>query len=151
MLMKVAIAFQSSYGHNKAIADYLCQALESRGHIAASFDVKKSSPAEMAGFDLFLFSSPTHIGRAPRRMRAFLKGTVEKEAGKPYGLICTKLPAGAGPSHETVTLESMQDILRGDMNHLDSLSLDSLKIKGPLREGFEEKLDKFLDDILSKV
>ena len=149
--MRVAIAYQSSYGHNKAIAEYLCQALETRGHMANAVDVKKGNPTDIADADMFIFSSPTHIGKAPRRMRAFLKGLVETQAGKPYGLICTKLPAGAGPAHDTITLESMQDILRGDMVFLDSLSLDSLKIKGPLREGFEQKLDRFLDDILSKV
>jgi menaquinone-dependent protoporphyrinogen IX oxidase len=149
--MRVAIAYQSSYGHNRIIAEHLVRALQSRGHEALAYDVKKSSPADTEGADLFIFSSPTHIGRAPRRMRAFLKGLVENEAGKPYALVCTKLPAGADSSHDILTLESMQDILLGNMVHLDSLSLDSLKIKGPLREGFEQKLDSFLDDVLSKL
>ncbi len=142
--MRIAVIFQSSYGHNLAVSEHLAQRLEERGHEVTIFDVKKSSPAEMVDFDLFIFSSPTHLGRAPRRMRAFLRGVVEEQAGKPYGLVCTKLPSKEEGMENMRTIESMQDILRGDMNFLESLSLDTLKIKGPLREGFEQKLDDFL-------
>ena len=141
--MKIYIAYESKYGNGRRCVEYLQNTLTKKGH-----DVKVSSIREIKSnilpeADLYIFSSPTHIGSIPRKMKKFLKKLEVKREGAKYALITTYLDP------KTKTLQIMEDLLqpKGLNKVSDGLKIKVMSMKGPLEDDYEKKLDDFAKDI----
>ena len=97
--------------------------------------------------DICFFSSPTHIGNSPRRMRNFLKQVVASGYEGDYALIATAVPT-KNPD-ETNSLHGMESVLNdGKMRKVGELVL---LVDTGLQDGYKEKLDDFISSVLSDV
>lgn len=71
--MKISIVYNTTYGNGRMIAEYLAGRLNEHGHNANIYSMKDTRPEEIPESDLYIFSTPTHIGTAPFRTKLFFK------------------------------------------------------------------------------
>ena len=71
--MKINITYHTKFGNGKKCVDYLNGVLVSKGHETAVFSVLEAKPDSLPPVDLYIFSSPTHIGKPSGKMKKFLK------------------------------------------------------------------------------
>ena len=143
--IKGVIVYQTTFGSNRKVADYVEDYLRREGHDVEVFEVKRAGPGCLEGADICFFSSPTHIGNSPRRMRNFLKQVVDSAFEGDYALIATAVPT-KNPD-ETNALHGMESILKdGGMRKVGELVLH---VDMGLQPGYEGRLDGFLSSVLS--
>ncbi len=149
--MKAKIVFQTTNGNNRAIAERFRKNLVVLGHDVSMHNVYDVLPEELVGADLYVFTAPTHMQRAPRRIRSFLKKLAKSGWEVRYALVATRLPGSKG-DHEPRTLDMMASSFTGPGHvRMGGLFIDSKTMKGPLESGWEAKVDAFLADILSRL
>jgi menaquinone-dependent protoporphyrinogen IX oxidase len=144
--MKVCITYETKFGNGKKCAHYLSGAITKKGHEAEVFSIREVKPNSLPKADIYVFSSPTHVGGPPGKMKKFLKkAEIEGKAFK-YALIATYMDP------KTKTLEKMEALLspKGMTKVSDGLKIKVTGMKGPLEEGFEQKLDEFATNILGE-
>ena len=136
--MKIAIAYDSKYGNGRLCAEYLESVLKGKGHDARLFYIRDAKPQEIPSSDLYVFSTPTHAGSVPFKMRGFLRKASMAKGAK-YALITTR---GAPKSN---TFNKMDEILgaRGMSRVGEGLVIKVLGMKGPLEEGYKAIIDEF--------
>jgi len=90
-------------------------------------------------------SAPTHMGTAPWKVKGYIKKISDE--GAKYSLITTCL------GEESKAIEKMRKKLSGTglKEVCDGLKINVEGMKGPLEEGYKEKVDDYLDEILSKM
>lgn len=139
--MRVNIVYDSKYGNGKKIAEYLDNSFENNN--VKVFFVKDADPDYIRTADLYIFSTPTHMGKATRKMKKFVKNLqVDGEAQK-YGLITTYT------KDKTDSLVDLERMLKGKglKKATENLKLKIRGKKGPLEEGYQKELDQFLDNL----
>ncbi len=130
---------------------HMAKSLRAIGHEADCHNVHDILAEEVKGADLYLFCSPTHIGRPPRKMRSLLKAVSAVQRDGDYALVVTRLPEGEGGPRFRTT-EMMEGIIsKGHMRHRGSLELECVAMSGPLEEGWGGKLDSFLASVLAEM
>ena len=144
--MKVCIAYESKFGNGKKCAHYLSGAITKMGHETEVFSIREVKPNSLPKADLYVFSSPTHVGSPPGKMKKFLKKAEIEGKECKYALIATCL------DYNTKVLEKMEDLLspKGITKVSDGLKIKVTGMKGPLEGGFEQKLDEFATNILKE-
>ncbi len=146
-MMRALIIYQTTFGSNKRIAQSLEAILDDMGHDVVVKDVRKGDINDVVRADITIFSSPTHIGNAPRRMRRFLKRVASSEAEGSYVLISTAM-ADTDPEGDN-SLKSMADALSGSsMSRVGSMVL---KAEDGLEEGFEDGLEGLVSMALEEI
>lgn len=141
--MKICIVYESKYGNGKKCVEYIKQILDEKGHDAKIFSIREIEPNSLPKADFYIFSSPTHVGNAPWKMRRFLK-KMDAEPKTKYALIATYLDP------KTKALQKMEEILqRKGMIKISEIKIKVKSMKGPLEEGYEEKIGRFVEEILS--
>ncbi len=146
--MRVSIIYQSTHGNNRLVANHVRNAMTLLGHDVESHNVYDVTPQEVSASDLLVFSAPTHIQRAPRKIRSFLKSLARIGVYGDYALIATRLP-DALKLPNARTLDMMEESFEGSGGRIvGKLELISDDMRGPLEEGWEEKVDAFLADII---
>lgn len=141
--MKISILYLTKFGNGKSIANRLESILKESGHDASSFNVRKSKAKDVPKSDLYIFSSPTHIGNLPYKMRGFIK-KLEAKSGAKYALLTTCIDNGAN------TLGKLKELiapLKLEKATAD-LTVKVTGMKGPLEDGYEKKLDEFASRLL---
>ncbi len=86
-MKKVLIAYFSPGGTTEKMAQYIAEGVRFSGHEAVTRDIKDiKSPADLAGYDGYIFGSPTYSLALPGAMKLFLD-TLEEAGleGKPGG------------------------------------------------------------------
>jgi flavodoxin len=142
--MKVCITYESKFGNGKKCAHYLSGAITNKGHETEIFSIREVKPNSLPQADLYVFSSPTHVGSPPGKMKKFLKKLEINQEGTKYALVATYMDP------KTKTLEKMEALLspKGMTKVSDGLKIKVTGMKGPLEEGFEQKLEEFATNIL---
>jgi flavodoxin len=142
--MKVCITYESKFGNGKQCAHYLHGAFTKKGHEAEIFSIKDVKPDSMPQADLYIFSSPTHVGGPPGKMKKFLKKLEIKVEGSKYALMTTY------QDPRTRTLEKMEELLgpTGMTKISKGVKIKVTGMKGPLEDGFEDKLEEFTNQVL---
>jgi len=142
--MKVCIAYESKYGNGKKCVEHLKDIIIKKGHAVDLFSVRDVKPNDLLQADIYMFSAPTQIGSPARKMKKFLKKINITQEGAKYALITTH------SSDETEALEKMEKILQptGMAKITGGLKIKVTGMKGPLEEGYEEKIEAFANDIL---
>jgi len=144
------------------VAEELRRVMETKGHQVNVHHIDESKPKELPIADLYVFGSPTRFGGPLGSMRRFIK-KVSLQAGTKYAIFATHGDAmpnkktGLVPTEEELdrwrkTIPILDEILRekGLVKVDDKIFLVSAEtMKGPLKEGWQGKVEEFATAILS--
>ena len=146
--MKVVIAYESKYGNGKKCVEYLQNTIRKKEHEIESFSVSEIKTTSLPQADLYIFSTPTHIGGPTRKMKKFLKKLKISEKGAKYALMTTCMDEKF--YDKTKALQVMEDLLQpsGLTKVSDGIKIKVAGMKGPLEKDYEKKLDAFVKEIL---
>jgi flavorubredoxin len=143
--LKINIAYDSKFGNGKICVEYLESVLSKKGHDVQLFSIRKTKPESLPDADLYIFSTPTHVGHAPFKIKGFLKNLRIPNTGANYTVMTTCMDTN------TKALEKMNEILQKyNLKKVsDGIKIKVLGLKGPLNENYQQQLDTFVNQILS--
>ena len=110
--MKICIAYESKYGNGKKCVEHLQGVISKKGHDVETCSVRETKPGSLPQADVYVFSSPTHVGSPPRKMKKFLKNLEIKQERAKYALIATYMDP------KTKTIQKMEEILQETKNSI---------------------------------
>ncbi len=143
--MDINIIYDSKYGNGEEVCEYIKDVLEEKGHDSGLYFVREAKVKDLPEADLYIISAPTHIGSAPWKVKRYIKKISDEGAN--YALITTCL------DEESKAIEKMRKKLSGTgLKEVgDGLKIKVEGMKGPLEEGYKEKVEDFLDEILAEM
>src|SRR6516164_10939341 len=136
------------------VAEEFSKQMAAKGVTVHVHHIQEARPKELPPADLYLFSSPARFGKPIGSMRRFLK-KVELPAGTKYAILTTEAaarpgPAGRVPSEEdmakwTRVRPIMNEILQGKgLVEVTEGKVQVTGVKGPLEEGWQDKVKAFV-------
>ena len=152
--MKIEYLHASKYGNGALVAEEFSKRMAARGVTVDFHHIRDAKPKELPPADLYLFSSPARFGKPIGGMRRFLK-KVELPAGTKYAILTTEAAphpdkAGHVPSEQqlakwTRVRPIMNEILqRKGLVEVAEGKVQVTEIKGPLEEGWQDKVKAFV-------
>jgi len=144
--MKVDIVYESKYGNGKKCVEHLQNIINKKGHDTKLFSIRDIKPDNLPQADFYIFSSPTHIGAPPQKMKKFLKNLEIQNKGVNYALMTTYL------NPEAKTLQIMEELLQstGMTKTTEGLKIKVTGMKGPPEKDYEKKIESFATDLFGK-
>lgn len=153
--MKIEYLHSSKYGNGAMVAEEFSKQMAARGVTVNVHHIKAVSPRELPPADLYLFSSPGRMGKPISGMRRFLK-KVGLPTGTKYAILTTEMApqpdkkTGRVPSEQEMAKWQhirpiMNEILQG--KGLVEVTEDKIQVtgvKGPLQEGWQQKVEAFV-------
>lgn len=160
--MKIEYLHASKYGNGVKVAEEFKKQMAATNVAVDIHHIRQARPDRLPAADLYVFSSPGRIGKPIGEMRRFLK-KVRLPAGTRYALLTTE--AAPQPDKQTGRMPTEEEIARWErvrpiMNEilqragLVRIAEDKVyvtNLKGPLEDGWEEKVATFAAKILLKV
>ena len=151
--MKIEYLHASKYGNGALVAEEFSKRMAARGVTVDFHHIRDAKPKELPPADLYLFSSPARFGKPIGSMRRFLK-KVELPAGTKYAILTTEAAphpdrAGHVPSEQqlakwTRVRPIMNEVLqRKGLVEVAEGKVQVTEIKGPLEEGWQDKVEAF--------
>lgn len=143
--VKVHILYESKFGNGKKCANYLGNVISEKGHEVNTLSIRDIKQKSLPQSDMYIFSSPTHVGKPPGKVKRFLKKMEVPGEGIKYALMTTYVDP------ETKTLEKMDEQIKskGMTKVGKGIKIQVRGMKGPLEEDYEEKLQAFASEILA--
>jgi hypothetical protein len=153
--MKMEYFHASRFGNGAAVAEEFKKQMAAKDVDVQIHHIREVRPSDVAPADLYLFSSPGRFGKPVRRMRRFLQA-LSLPVGTRYALLTTEAApklnkkTGRMPTEEESI--RMGQRVRPVMNEiLKSKGLVAVaeeklyvtKLKGPLQDGWQEKVEAF--------
>ncbi|HYB14339.1 MAG TPA: hypothetical protein VEF71_02555 [Streptosporangiaceae bacterium] len=151
--MKIEYFHASRYGNGAMVAEEFTKQMITRGVTVDVHHIREARPGELPPADLYLFSSPGRWGKPIGRMRRFLQ-KVGLPAGTRYAILTTEMApkpdkTGHVPTEQELARWQrvrpiMNEILQG--KGLVEVAEDKIQvtaIKGPLEEGWQQKVAAF--------
>jgi menaquinone-dependent protoporphyrinogen IX oxidase len=159
--MKIEYLHASEYGNGAMVAEEFSKQMAAKGVTVRVHHIREARPDELPPADLYVFSSPARFGKPIRGMRRFLK-KVELPAGTKYAILATEAAphpdrAGHVPSEQelakwTRVRPIMNEILqRKGLAEVAEGKIQVTGIKGPLEEGWQDKVKAFVTRIPIQV
>jgi menaquinone-dependent protoporphyrinogen IX oxidase len=156
--MKIEYVHASKFGNGAMVAEEFSRQMAAKGVTVDVHHIRDAQPAQLPPADLYLFSSPGRIGKPIGGMRRFLK-RVGLPAGTKYAVLTTEAAprpdrkTGKMPTEEELARYQrvrpiMNEILQG--KGLVEVAEDKILvtgIKGPLEDGWQQKVAAFADRI----
>ncbi len=156
--MKIEYFHASRYGHGARVAEEFQRHMAARGVTVNVHHIRDLRPKELPPADLYLFSSPGRCGKPTWGMRRFLK-KAQLPAGAKYAILNTELApqpnrkTGQMPTEEE--LAKWQRIIPIMNERLQAKGLVKVaegkilvtRLKGPLEEGWQKKVEAFASQI----
>jgi menaquinone-dependent protoporphyrinogen IX oxidase len=158
--MKIELFHASKYGNGTKVAEEFRKLMTMEGHPVNIHHIDDSRPKELPPADLYVFGSPTRIGKPVGGMRRFLK-KVNLPSGTKYAVFATHSAArpdkktGKMPSADELakwqrSIPIMDELLRAKgMIKVADMKVFVVDMKGPLEDGWQKKVEAFVADILS--
>jgi flavodoxin len=85
-MKKVLIAYYGRTGRTERMAEYIAEGVRFSGQDAAVRKIEDTGAAELAGYDGYVFGSPTYSLDVPERMKEFLRAAANADLkGRPGG------------------------------------------------------------------
>lgn len=142
--MKVYIAYESKYGNGKKMVDHLENILKGNGHEVQVCLARETKPNQMPQVDLYIFHSPTHMMAPVGKVKKLLKKMEIPQKDAKYALTATHQEPSAN------TVKKMEAIIKskGLSKAADGLQVLVKGTKGPLEEGWEQKVETFASELL---
>jgi flavodoxin len=159
--MKIEIYHASKFGNGARVAEELRRVLVAKGHQAEVHHIKDAKPKELPPADMYVFGSPTRFGGPLGQARRFIK-KARLPPGTKYAIFATHGDAvpdrktGRMPTEEEIakyrkTLPILEALLKekGLVMVADSIFVViGTTLKGPLKEGWEAKVEEFATAML---
>lgn len=156
--MRIEYLHASKFGNGAKIASEFKRDMVARGVAVDVHHIQDVSPQELPPADLYLFSSPGRFGKPIRGMRRFLKD-LQLPAGTKCAVLTTEMAprpdkkTGRMPTDEEICKTQrvrpiMHELLEG--KGLVEVAEDKVFVtgmKGPLEDGWQEKVDAFVGRI----
>ncbi len=154
--MRIEYFHDSTYGNGAMVADEFRDRMRTRGVDVELHHIREAHPRDLPAADLYVFSAPGRMGRPKGNMRRFLR-KVTLPAGTRYALLTTEgaprpdKKTGRMPTEEERArwqhvLRDMKEVLAGKgLVEVDEDRVFVTGIKGPLEDGWQQKVDAFAD------
>lgn len=136
--MKINIIYHTKFGNNEKIADFLADQFN---FDVSVYSTKKHHPKNITEGSLYIVCSPTHIANAPFKIRRFVK-RLKTQGDAKYALIITY----AAPNYKTA--KTLTAILSKKAKKIGELKIKTMGMKGPLEDGWKEKIKRFAKDLI---
>jgi flavodoxin len=159
--MKIELYHASKYGNGAMVADEFKRLGSAKGNEVNIHHIKDASPKALSPADLYVFGSPTHFGKATGSMVRFVK-KLTVPPGSKYAVFATF--SAAAPDKKTGKMPTEEELenIRLTIPMIDEqlqakgmvkvakmmVSVRPDTMKGPLVEGWQEKVDEFVTAIL---
>jgi multimeric flavodoxin WrbA len=150
----------SKFGNGAMVAEEFKKIMAAKGVTVSVQHIRDANPKDLRTADLYVFSSPGRMGKPKGNARRFLR-KVSLEPGTRYAILTTQ--GAPKPDKKTGKMPTQEEQDRWErvipiMNEL--LEAKGLKkvaegavlvtgIKGPLEEGWQNKVAAFADRIMS--
>jgi flavodoxin len=158
--MRIEYFHASKYGNGARVAEEFKKQMASRGVNVNVHHVREAKPEEIPLAELYLFSSPGRMGKPIGDMSRFLK-KAKLPPGTKYAVLTTEM--APGPDKKTGRVPTEEELGRCQrvipvMNRmLQEKGLVKVAqgkilvtgLKGPLEEGWQEKVEAFASRIQS--
>ena len=126
MSKKVLILYFSEGGTTESMAEYIAEGIRIEGHDAELRKISAvKSAADLAGYDGYVFGSPTYYSDVPEPMKAFLliAGSADLE-GKAGGAFSVSAhPGGSSAGTAGILFERMESGFHMHMTNLGPFNL----------------------------
>ncbi len=156
--MTIEYIHASKFGNGAMVAEEVKDRMAAEGITVNVHHIRELRPNQLPPADLYMFSSPGRFGKPISSMRRFLM-KLDLPAGTRYALLTTEL--GPKPDEKTETKPSteeqdkwqrvipvMNEILQGKgLVEVAEGKVLVTGIKGPLEEGWRDKVAAFLTRI----
>jgi flavodoxin len=160
--MKIELYHASKFGNGARVAEELRRVMEAKGHQMNVHHINDSKPKALPAADLYIFGSPTRFGGPIGSMKRFAK-KASLPSGTRYAIFATHGDAvpnkktGLMPTEEEIekyrkTIPVLDGILgeKGLVKVTDKIFLvNGETLKGPLKDGWQGKVEEFATAILS--
>lgn len=156
--MHIEYLHASKYGNGAQVAEEFRDHMAQRGVDVTIHHIHDVDPHHVATADLYVFSSPGRMGKPRGSMRRFLK-KLSLPAGTRYAVLTTEgaprpdKKTGQMPTEEEIARWQhvrpiMDELLtaRGMVNVAEDCVFVT-GMKGPLEDGWQDKVDQFADRI----
>jgi hypothetical protein len=152
--MKIEYLHASKYGNGAMVAEEFTKQMAAKGVTVDVHHIREAKPKDLPPADLYLFSSPARFGRPIGGMRRFLK-KVDLPAGTQYAILTTEAAphpdqAGRVPSEEQLARWTRVRPIMNEILHRKGLvevtegKVQVTNVKGPLEEGWRQKVEAFV-------
>jgi menaquinone-dependent protoporphyrinogen IX oxidase len=154
--MHIEYFHASKYGNGAKVAEEFKEQMAAKGVTVNVHHIREVNPKELPQADLYVFSSPGRFGKPIGHMRRALK-KVKLPAGTKYAILTTEgapqpdRKTGLMPTEEELAKRQrvrpiMNEILQG--KDLVKVTEDKVIVagdgwKGPMEEGWQEKVEAF--------
>ena len=160
--MKIEYLHASKFGNGAEVAAEFMTWMGARGVTVDVHHIREVKPTELSPSDLYVFSSPGRMGKPIGGMRRFLR-KVRLPAGARFAVLTTEM--APSPDKKTGRMPTEQELARWQrvrpiMNeilegkglvHLADDAIYVTAMKGPLEEGWQEKVDAFAARIVACI
>jgi hypothetical protein len=155
----IAYFHGSKYGNGAMVAEEFRRIMADRGVTASIRHMKDTDPKDLPPADLYVFSSPGRLGKPKRSARSWL-GKVTLPPGTAYALLTTEAApvpdkkTGRMPTEEEIARWQkvrpiISELLQGKgLTEVAEEAVFVTGLKGPLEDGWEEKVAAFADRVL---
>lgn len=152
--MRIEYLHASKFGNGAKVAQEFRNLMAATGVTVNAHHIREAKPTDLPAADLYVFSSPGRLGRPIRGMRRFL-AKVTLPPGTRYALLTTEMTprpdqkTGRTPTEEELARTQrvrplMNEILEGKgMIKVAEERILVTDIKGPLEEGWQQKVAEF--------
>jgi flavodoxin len=161
VLIKIELCHASKFGNGAKVAEELRRVMETKGHQMNVHHINESKPKELPLADMYVFGSPTRFGGPIGSMRRFIK-KISLPSGTKYAIFAThgdavpnkktgQMPTEEELNRERKTIPVLDKILKekGLVKVTDKIFLVLAEtLKGPLKEGWQGKVEEFATSIL---
>lgn len=157
--MRIEIFHASKFGNGERVAKDLQRVLAARGLQANVHRIDEVRPRELPPADLYVFSSPTRIGKPLGSARRFVK-KVKLPAGTRYAIFAThgaprpdkktgKMPTPDEMAKWQRTTPILDELLasKGLVKVADMIVYVK-DLRGPLEDGWQGKVSEFADRMI---
>jgi hypothetical protein len=160
--MNIVYYHASKFGNGAMVAEEFKKIMAARSVAVAVHHVRDANPRDLPMADLYVFSSPGRIGKPKGNARRFLR-KVSLEPGTRYAILTTqgaprpdkktgKLPSQGEQDRWERVIPIMNELLEAKgLTKVAEGAILVTGIKGPLEEGWQNKVMAFAEQIMSAM
>jgi hypothetical protein len=161
-VMNIAYYHASKFGNGAMVAEEFSKIMAAKGVAVSVQHIRDANPTDLPKADLYVFSSPGRMGKPKGNARRFLR-KVNLEPGIRYAILTTQAApkrdkkTGKMPTQEEMdrwerVIPIMNELLTAKgLTKVAEGAVLVTGIKGPLEEGWQNKVSAFADRIMSSV
>ena len=145
--MKIEYFHASKYGNGVRVAEEFRRLMATKGVTVNVHHIRDVRPRELPPADLYLFSSPGRCGKPRWGVCRFLR-KIQLPAGTKYALLTTEMPTPEERAQWQRVIPVMNERLQGKgLVKVAEGTIVVTGLKGPLEEGWQQKVEAFAAQI----